>query len=153
MNKWAIRLSISLLIAAAAVIVISLATSTNAVITVDWTTASELNTAGFNLYRSEAKDGTYTRLNTDMIPGSTDPLTGGSYTFTDTKVIAGHTYYYQLEDIETSGTATRHDPYEVTARANLGASLYVAIGLISVAIILGAVGLAGQPTSKTLKHD
>ncbi len=153
MNKWAVRLSILLLIAAAAVIVISLATSTSAVITVDWTTASELNTAGFNLYRSEAQAGAYTRLNTDLIPGSTDPLTGGAYTFTDTTAIAGHTYYYQLEDIEASGTSTRHDPYEVTANANLGASLYVAIGMVCVAIILGAIGLASKPTSKTLKHD
>ncbi len=151
MNKWALRLSIGLLIAAAAVVVISLATSTSAVITVDWTTASELNTAGFNLYRSEAKDGTYTRLNTDLIPGSTDPLTGGSYSYTDTTVIAGHTYYYQLEDIETSGTSTRHDPYEVAASANVSASLTVALGMVSVALILGALGLAGKPTSKNIK--
>ncbi len=153
MDKWAIRLSIGLLIAAAAVIIISLVTSTSAVVTVNWTTASELNTAGFNLYRSENKDGPYTRLNTDMIPGSTDPLTGGSYSYTDTTAIARQTYYYQLEDVESGGTTTRHDPYEVTAGANLGASLTVAIGMVSAAIILGVIGLAGKPTSKTVQHD
>lgn len=151
-NRKLIWLALGLLIAGIAVIVIQLTTSPNAIITVEWTTASELNTAGFNLYRSESKDGPYTRLNTDLIPGSTDPLTGGSYAYTDTQVIAGHTYFYQLEDVEIGGNATRHDPYEVTANVNLGSSLYVTIGLVGAAILLGVIGLTSGRTSKASPH-
>ena len=36
---------------------------TAATVIVEWTTASELNTAGFNLYRRDSPDGPFTRLN------------------------------------------------------------------------------------------
>ena len=140
-NRIFIWLSLALLVSAAIGLLLPPGTSTGSTITIEWTTASELNTAGFNLYRSDAKAGDYTRLNTDVIPGSTDPLTGGSYVYTDTNVIAGRTYYYQLEDVETSGDVTRHEPYQVVASTNPGTKVYVAIGLIGAALITGFIGL------------
>jgi len=114
--------------------------SAEAAVIVEWTTASELNTAGFNLYRSESPDGPFTRINDHLIPASPDPLIGGSYVFTDTNVVAGYTYYYQLEDVEFNGTTTRHGPIEVTAEGGGKAEMLLAVALMVAALLgLGAV--------------
>jgi hypothetical protein len=129
-----------LLIALVAALVFMVITATGgATVTVEWSTASELNTAGFNLYRGETKDGPFTRINTDLIPASPDPLIGGSYTFTDTAVIGGRTYYYQLEDVETSGAAKVEGVVEVKADGGLDPALLIALvaaSLIMVGIVM-----------------
>jgi len=84
---------------------------------VEWTTESEVETAGFNLYRSESPAGPYVKVNPVLIPGASDPLLGGRYVYTDTDVVAGRTYYYKLEDVELDGATTLHGPIEVVAEA------------------------------------
>ena len=79
---------------------------------VSWETATELETAGYFIYRSESPDGPFEKITEEMIPASTSPLTGGSYEYTDTETRAGNTYYYQLEEIETSGTTNIEGPIE-----------------------------------------
>jgi hypothetical protein len=136
-----IWLSLALLLAAAISLLLPLGAASS--ITIEWTTASELNTAGFNLYRSEGAAGNYLRLNTELIPGSTDSLTGGTYSYIDTNVIAGRTYYYQLEDIETSGATTRHEPYQVVAGAGSNIS-GLTIGLLGAGLLTGLIGLTDR---------
>lgn len=84
-------------------------------IIVRWSTESEVNTAGFNVYRSLSEDGPWAKMNTQLIPGSPDPLRGGSYVFTDTNVIADQTYWYELEEVELGGQATRLERTQATA--------------------------------------
>jgi hypothetical protein len=115
---------------------------TAATVIVEWTTASELNTAGFNLYRRDSPDGPFTRLNEHLIPASPDPLIGGSYAFTDTNVVAGRTYYYQLEDVETSGATTRHGPIAAKAEGGGQITLLALALLAGAAIGLGIMGLS-----------
>jgi hypothetical protein len=93
-------------------------TADSSVVLVEWATESEVDTAGFNVYRSESSDGPFICINDHLIPASPDPLVGGSYVFTDTDVVAGRTYYYQLEDVEFDGTSTRHGPIEAKAAAS-----------------------------------
>lgn len=95
----------------------SLPVSDSGAILVEWTTKSEINTAGFNLYRSETAHGEYDRINDGIIPASGDPLRGGSYQFEDVGVVPAATYYYQLEDLGHDGTATRHGPIHETTPA------------------------------------
>jgi len=81
-----------------------------------WTTKSELNTAGFNLYRSDKEDGEYVKINPTLIPAKPDPILGGEYVYTDTlKIVAGQTYYYKLEDVEKTGATEMHGPIVVIA--------------------------------------
>jgi hypothetical protein len=75
-----------------------------------WRTAMEIDNLGFNLYRSTTKDGSYTKLNSSLIPGLLYSATGKEYTFDDRKVTRGKLYYYKLEDINTSGKHTWHGP-------------------------------------------
>jgi hypothetical protein len=84
-------------------------------IIVRWSTESEVNTAGFNIYRSASEDGPWTRINPQLIPGSSDPLRGGTYVFTDTNVIAGQSYWYELEEVELGGQVNRLERTQATA--------------------------------------
>lgn len=126
---------IAILVVAGLIIV--LAANPGVAVTVEWSTASELDTAGFNLYRGDTVDGPFTQINTDLIPASPDPLIGGSYTFTDTNVSAGHTYYYQLEDVDTNGQTTPQGTVQVTASGGLNPALAIGVGVVAVLLIGG----------------
>lgn len=81
-----------------------------------WSTETEVNTAGFNVYRALDENGPWQKINQRLVPGSPDPLRGGSYVFTDTNVIAGVTYWYELEEVELGGRATRLERTTATAK-------------------------------------
>jgi hypothetical protein len=88
-------------------------------VTVEWGTSMEGDNLGFNVYRSEDKEGPYGKVNEGVIPASTTPFSGGFYMFEDTNVIPGVRYYYKLEDIATSGERTMHGPVCVDWDADL----------------------------------
>ena len=76
----------------------------------EWTTASELDNEGFNIWRSEEKDGGYVRINTYFIPAQGEAGFGAEYSYMDYDVQNGMIYYYKLEDIDISGKSTFHGP-------------------------------------------
>ena len=126
-------LAIGLILAALVIVFISAVTPP--AITVEWSTASELNTAGFNVLRSESPDGPFVRLNSEVIPASPDPLVGGSYIYTDTNVAPGQTYYYRLEEVELGGGASPQGTVVVTAQQGTGPIFIIAAIGLAVAII------------------
>lgn len=75
-----------------------------------WETASEIDNVGFNIYRAESADGEYTKINDALIPAKGSPSSGAVYRFIDRNVERGKTYYYKLEDIDTAGKGTIHEP-------------------------------------------
>ncbi|MFH1636597.1 MAG: hypothetical protein ABIG63_21660 [Chloroflexota bacterium] len=75
-----------------------------------WETISEIDNAGFNLWRSASAGGEYVKLNAKLIPAQGGPALGASYTYQDTTVTEGMTYYYKLEDVDTHGVSTLHGP-------------------------------------------
>jgi hypothetical protein len=85
-----------------------------------WSTESEINNAGFNIYRSATEDGNFTKINTSLIPAQGSPTQGASYEFIDNDVQNRKTYYYKLEDIDMSGTATMHGPVSAMPRLIYG---------------------------------
>ena len=80
-------------------------------VNVRWDTATEIDTAGFYLYRSNAPDGEFTLVNVDgeLIPSQGDALSGATYSFTDEDVVPGETYYYLIEEVEFDLTSHRYD--------------------------------------------
>ncbi|MBN1978653.1 MAG: S24/S26 family peptidase, partial [Anaerolineae bacterium] len=89
---------------------------------ITWETASEVDMAGFHIQRApyvtpEKKNCNdvpgRTRINTALIPSKGD-IIGASYAYTDTNVVAGSTYYYCLEAVETDGDRELHGPITVT---------------------------------------
>ena len=81
-----------------------------------WKTEAEINTEGFNLYRASVEDGEYLKINDAIIPALGSPGQGASYTFTDSEMRNRTTYWYKLEDIDTSGNSTLHGPVSATPR-------------------------------------
>lgn len=118
-------------------------------IVIRWSTETEVNTAGFNVYRALSEDGPWEKINQRLIPGSPDPLRGGSYVFTDTNVIAGVAYWYELEEVELGGRATRLERTTATAK---GSGLWPLDGMqctggLSLLLFLG-VGMAAAGRRK-----
>ena len=97
-----------------------------------WTTLSEVDNAGFNLWRSESKssesksgeskngeskNGNYIRINPKPIAAEGGATLGAEYSYTDNTVDTtrpGITYYYKLEEIDTKGVSTFHGPVSVS---------------------------------------
>ena len=75
--------------------------SDNVVLT--WTTASEVDNAGFNLRRSEQRNSEFTLLNPVLITGAGTTGERQTYTFTDTTAKPGVEYYYQIEEVSFDG--------------------------------------------------
>ena len=115
----------------------------SSLVLVEWTTESEVDMAGFNLYRSESPDGPYVKVNTALIPGASDPILGGQYAYTDTNVVAGQTYYYKLEDVELDGATTLHGPIEVVAEAGSPPAFASLVAWWPLAVLFAVLVLGG----------
>jgi hypothetical protein len=82
----------------------------------EWSTESETDNAGFNIYRAEAANGKYRKINPFLIPAQGSSTQGASYEFIDKDVQNRKTYYYKLEDIDLNGKSTMHGPVRATPR-------------------------------------
>ena len=108
---------------------------------VEWTTASELDTAGFNLHRGDSQEGPFTQINADLIPASEDPLTGSSYHYEDQPVQPGRVYYYRLEEVELDGSSNIFGPILVQAEGNSIPGYYLSLAVIATLLAYGAYSL------------
>ncbi len=113
-------------------------------IIVEWQTATEIDTVGFNLYRADQADGNYEKINPTLIPSSDEPLKGGSYQYVDARVVPNRVYYYQLEDIDTQGKGTKHEPISVIAKPQGLIELASGGVMVLMGIILAVKGRQTQ---------
>ena len=75
-------------------------------IVVRWITQSETNNAGFNILRSETRDGEFTKLNTKLIAGQGTTSERTVYEFADPSAKPNVVYYYQIQDVSLDGQVT-----------------------------------------------
>lgn len=68
-----------------------------------WITESEVDNAGFNILRSETRDGEFKIVNPTMIPGAGTTSERHTYTWTDTTAKLNVVYYYRIEDVSHTG--------------------------------------------------
>jgi hypothetical protein len=80
-----------------------------------WETASEVGSAGFHVWRSDAVDGSYERITTSLIPGQGNNSSGAVYNFTDKNYEGDATYYYRIEQVDADGGSEMFSAIEVTA--------------------------------------
>ena len=85
-----------------------------------WDTASEVGTAGFNIYRKPESDAAadWERVNEDLVPAAGDEVAGATYRYEDDNLRPGRQYRYRIEEVEWDGRVTQY-PDEVVVRAGL----------------------------------
>ena len=72
-------------------------------IVIRWITESELNNAGFNILRSETRNGEFIKINTKLIAGQGTTSERTTYTWKDTTAKPTVVYYYQIQDVSLDG--------------------------------------------------
>jgi hypothetical protein len=85
-----------------------------------WVTESEIDNSGFNIWRADAADGEYVKLNDEIIPAKGSGTNGATYVFTDKTAKNRNIYFYKLQDIDVYGTSTFHGPVSATPRLIMG---------------------------------
>ncbi|MBP8293346.1 MAG: hypothetical protein KAX65_11275, partial [Caldilineaceae bacterium] len=89
----------------------------NGMILVKWTTAHEIDTFGFNIYRSQSENfADAGPINAELIPGK--GTSGGDYVFADITVAPNATYRYWLIEVDTTGSTHSYGPAQGTAAAS-----------------------------------
>ncbi len=78
---------------------------------ISWSTAAEIDNAGFNIYSGPSINGPWRKLNSELIPAQGSPSDSTEYTFLD----RSRATFYRLEDVDTNGNATQHGPVPVVA--------------------------------------
>ncbi|KHD08921.1 hypothetical protein PN36_04695 [Candidatus Thiomargarita nelsonii] len=74
---------------------------------IEWETATEIDNAGFHIWRSDEEDGEYIMITDSLILAEGDAST---YTYIDENVKDGVVYYYKLEDIDIFDVSTFRYP-------------------------------------------
>lgn len=82
-----------------------------------WTTQSEVNNLGFNIYRSLKEGEGYTKINEKLIEGAGTSSVAHSYTYKDKRLLNDTTYWYKIEDMSLTGKGTMHGPISITTKS------------------------------------
>ena len=75
----------------------------NEKVVINWITESELENAGFNIYRSQSIKGPFIKINNKLINGAGTTGKRSEYSYIDTTAKPGIEYYYQIEDVSYNG--------------------------------------------------
>ena len=92
----------------------------NDLLTILWTTQSETNNLGWNIYRGETENAlenntTFCINNSGLIPGAGTTSEPTDYQFTDEyDVTVGQTYWYWLETVDGGGNTDTYGPATLT---------------------------------------
>ena len=78
--------------------------------TLRWTTASEVDNFGFDVYRATSKDGPYKLQTPSPIPGTGTSDVPTKYAYVDDTIKPGQAYFYYVESISMDGTRKRFTP-------------------------------------------
>jgi hypothetical protein len=81
-------------------------------VTLAWQTGTEIDNAGFNLYRATTTNGPWVKLNGALIGARGNAVSGASYSFMDAPGYG--TFFYRLEDVDYGGVSTLHGPANAT---------------------------------------
>ncbi|MCO5184820.1 MAG: hypothetical protein M9965_12880 [Anaerolineae bacterium] len=92
-------------------------------VTVNWETSAEVNSAGFNVYRSTSAnwDATATLLTPALIASQSANGSGASYSFADAP--GAGVWHYYLEEVDLSGATHVYGPATAVTQAPTSAAL------------------------------
>lgn len=132
-----LRVSVALVL----VLLLQMLAGCTAPVRVEWSTETEMNTAGFNLYRGESAGGPFdVKVNDQLIAPAKDPMTGGEYQYVDQTAKPGITYYYRLEEVERNGATNNYGPISVRAGGLVWWQVVVFVLLAGATVALWVFG-------------
>ena len=109
----------------------------NPQIVIQWSTASEVDSAGFFIFRGENPDGPFeVQINRELIPASGQVVSGSDYQITDKDVIPEKTYYYQLQEVQLNGEVETFGPIETSTKRQglieIGIAIFLGLSIFFV---------------------
>jgi hypothetical protein len=78
--------------------------------TLKWSTASEVDNFGFDIYRAESEDGPFGRLNDSPVPGAGTSDVPTYYEYLDKTIDPDRAYFYYIESISIHGEREKFTP-------------------------------------------
>ncbi|MHC4908964.1 MAG: hypothetical protein ACYTF9_04505 [Planctomycetota bacterium] len=78
--------------------------------TIRWTTASEVDNYGFDVYRATAEEGPFEVINSETVPGAGTTDVPQDYEYVDRSVEPDTAYFYYVESISMGGERERMTP-------------------------------------------
>ncbi len=82
-----------------------------------WETSFESGMQGYDVVRSQEKDGRYDVVTKEMVTAS-GSTNGGVYEYRDATLSANRTYWYKLREVADNGLGAEYGPYSVTYRVS-----------------------------------
>jgi len=78
--------------------------------TLKWTTASEVENFGFDIYRGLSEDGPFERITVELLPGAGTTDEPQNYVYLDSDIDPSRDYYYYIESISLGGVRETFSP-------------------------------------------
>jgi hypothetical protein len=75
-----------------------------------WTTASEVDNFGYDVFRGDKEEGPFTKLNADPLLGAGTTDETKKYEFRDDTIDPCREYWYYVESIDTKGAREKFTP-------------------------------------------
>lgn len=75
-----------------------------------WTTASEVDNFGYDVFRGDKEEGPFTKLNADPILGAGTTDETKNYSYRDDTIDPCREYWYYVESIDTKGMREKFTP-------------------------------------------
>jgi len=75
-----------------------------------WSTASEVDNFGFDVYRAEHEEGPFERITPQPVPGAGTSDEPARYEYVDDTIKVDVQYYYYVESIAMNGTREKFTP-------------------------------------------
>jgi hypothetical protein len=78
--------------------------------TLKWSTASEVENFGYDVYRADAEEGPWVRINAKPIPGAGTLDEPSYYQYMDSNIDPTRPYFYYVESISLKGVREKFTP-------------------------------------------
>jgi len=78
--------------------------------TIKWSTASEVENFGYDVFRADKEEGPFARLNARTIAGAGTVDEPRAYQYVDATIEVGKAYWYYVESISMAGVREKFTP-------------------------------------------
>lgn len=108
----------------------------NPVIDLTWEATNDVNTIGYNIYRSLNQNGPYKKLNEQVILAQAGDFGMHTYRYRDTPTEDQSLYYYRIEQLSLNSNGAISKVMVVPVTSNPGWELWSGVVMVIVALYI-----------------